>query len=270
MRDFEGKVAFVTGGASGIGLAIARAFGRARMRVMLADIETRALNEAVAELKSAGVDARGVECDVAERSSVQHAANETISAFGKVHLVCNNAGVGCGGPIERITPGDWDWVIGVNMTGIMHGIQTFLPLVKAHGEGGHFVTTASMAGMVAGPGVGAYTASKYGAVALTETLAAELAGSSIGVSLLCTGYVRTRIASSARNRPEHYGDKTDKSGAAEAPMAALVRSGIEPDVVAEKIMRAIEANDLYVFTSPEFRPFVEQRFKAILDAFPNP
>ena len=135
MREFHGKVAFVTGGASGVGFALARAFGRANMRVMLADIEAGALNSAVTKLKSEGIDAHGVQCDVADRASVQRAAAETIAAFEKVHVVCSNAGVGCGGPLELITPGDWDWVIGVNLMGFVHVIQAFLPHHKGARRG---------------------------------------------------------------------------------------------------------------------------------------
>ena len=130
MREFDGKVAFVTGGASGLGFALARAFGRANMRVMLADIEVGALNAAVAELKGQGIDVRGIECDVANRASVQHAASETLAAFGKIHLICNNAGVVAGGPMERITPGDWDWVIGVELMALCMASRLFCPVLR--------------------------------------------------------------------------------------------------------------------------------------------
>jgi NAD(P)-dependent dehydrogenase (short-subunit alcohol dehydrogenase family) len=140
MREFDSKVAFVTGAASGIGLALARAFGRAKMRVMLADIETDALNAAVAELQGSGIDARGVECDVADYNSVERAAAETLAAFGKVHLLCNNAGAVAGGPMELITLGDWDWVLGVELMSNIYAIKAFLPQIKKQGEGGHIVS----------------------------------------------------------------------------------------------------------------------------------
>ena len=147
MRDFHDKVAFVTGGASGLGFALGRAFGRARMKVMLADIDVDSLENAVAELKKDQISVRGVECDVSDRTSVQRAAAETLAAFGKVHVVCNNAGPGVGGPLELTTPGDCDWIIGVDLMGTIYGCQTFLPHIKAHGEGGHIVSTASVSGL---------------------------------------------------------------------------------------------------------------------------
>jgi NAD(P)-dependent dehydrogenase (short-subunit alcohol dehydrogenase family) len=269
MREFDGKVAFVTGGASGVGFALARAFGRANMRVMLADVEAGALNSAVTKLEGEGIDAHGVECDVADRASVQRAAAETLAVFEKVHVVCSNAGVGCGGPLELITPGDWDWVIGVNLMGFVHVIQAFLPHLRAQGEGGQIVTTASLAGMVCPPGTGPYNAAKFGNVAVAETLAAELAGTTIGVSVILSGNVQTRIADSARNRSERYGASTETSPAATEQLEAYVRLGQEPDNTAEKVMRAIRENELYVFTHPEYRNILEERFQRILAAYPQ-
>ena len=270
MREFQGKAAFITGGASGVGFALAREFGRAKMRVMLTDIEVSALNAAVAELKGQGIDAHGIECDVADRASVQHAAKETFAVLGKVHLVCSNAGVGCGGPVELITPGDWDWVIGVNLMGFVHVIQAFLPRLKEQGEGGHIVSTVSVVGMVCTPGTGPYNATKFGNVAIAETLAAELAGSPIGVTILCLGNVQTRIADSARNRPERYGAATKTSPEAYEQLATFVRMGQSPQEVAEKAMRGVMENELFVFTHPEFRNLLEDRFQRILSAYPSP
>ena len=269
MREFDGKVAFITGGASGIGFALARAFGRANMRVMLADIEKDALNSAVSELQGGGIDAKGVECDVADYNSVQRAAAETLAAFGKVHLLCNNAGAVAGGPMEVITLGDWEWVLGVELMSVIYGIKAFLPQIKAQGEGGHIVSVGSMAGMLCVPGAGPHNVAKFGVAALSETLAAELAGSPIGVSMVCCSFVRTRIDSSARNRPERYGQRTEASAAADAQLAALVRSGREPDEIAEKTMRGIRDNELYIFTHPELRSILEDRFQRILAAYPK-
>jgi NAD(P)-dependent dehydrogenase (short-subunit alcohol dehydrogenase family) len=240
------------------------------MRVMLADIEVGALNAAVAELKGAGIDARGVECDVANRASVEHAASDTLAAFGKIHVLCNNAGVVAGGPMERITPGDWDWVIGVELMGAVYGIQAFLPHLKAQGEGGHVVTVASMAGMLSVPGMGAHVAAKFGLVGLSETLAAELAGTSIGVSVLCCSFMPTRMDNSARNRSERYGPRTETSPEAEADLATFVRLGKDPEDVAEKVMRVIKENEMYIFTDPELRSPLEERFQRILAAYRQP
>jgi NAD(P)-dependent dehydrogenase (short-subunit alcohol dehydrogenase family) len=162
MRELDGKVAFVTGAASGIGFSLARAFGRANMRVMLADIEAPALNSAVTELQRSGIDARGVECDVADYTSVQRAAAETLAAFGKVHLLCNNAGVVAGGPMEIISMGDWDWVLGVELISNVYAIKAFLPQIKAQGEGGHVVSVASLAGFLGIPGAGPHNVAKFG------------------------------------------------------------------------------------------------------------
>ncbi len=205
MHQLAGKTAFVTGGASGIGLALGRAFAEAGMQVMLADIEIPALDRALDSLRGFGSRVRGIPCDVADAETVERAANAAIAAFGKVHVVCNNAGVAGGGGIDHISADDWRWVIDVNLMGVVHGIRSFLPLIRAHGEGGHIVNTASMAGMNAGLGFSPYTATKFAVVAISEGLAARLKPLGIGVSVLCPSYVRTRIGASSRNRPPRYG-----------------------------------------------------------------
>lgn len=270
MRDVKGKVAFVTGGASGIGLALGRAFVAAGMKVMLADIEEKALDAAVTRLKQIGGDVRGTLCDASDRGAVQRAAAEAFTAFGKVHVVCNNAGVGAGGPMEQIPSADWDWVLGVNLMGVIYGIAVFLPHIKAHGEGGHIVNTASMAGMVSPPLMAPYNASKFAVVAVSEALAAELAGSNIGVSVLCPGWVNTRINESARNRPARFGPARDTPIAGReraAQVAELLRTGMSPDDVAERVMAAIRDNHLHIFTHADMRGAVEERFRRILSAF---
>ena len=205
MRELAGKTAFVTGGASGIGLALGRAFAQAGMKVMLADIEAEALAAAVKSLADVGPDVRGVACDVADPASVEQAAKASFEAFGKVHVVCNNAGVAAGGGIDNISLDNWRWVLDVNLMGVLHGIRSFLPHIRAHGEGGHIVNTASMAGMTGGLGFSPYTASKFAVVGMSEGLAAQLKPLGIGVSVLCPSYVRTGIGESGRNRPERYG-----------------------------------------------------------------
>ena len=205
MKDLSGKTAFVTGGASGIGLSMARAFGAAGMNVMLADINEDDLAAAVTELNERQVKAAGVRCDVTERQSVERAAKETVDRFGKVHVVCNNAGVGAGGPIDTVKPGDWDWTIAVNLMGVVYGMEAFLPHIRAHGEGGHYVNTASMAGMISVPGMEPYTASKYAVVGMSEGWAGQLAPENIGVSVLCPGFVKTRIHESSRARQDKFG-----------------------------------------------------------------
>src|SRR5882724_12944324 len=182
MRELAGKTAFVTGGASGIGLALGRAFAKAGMKVMLADIEADALAAAVESLHDFGPDVRGVGCDVADPVSVERAAKASYEAFGNVHVVCNNAGVAGGSGIDNISLDNWRWVLEVNLMGVLHGIRTFLPHIRAHGEGGHIVNTASMAGMNGGLGFSPYVASKFSVVGVSEGQAKQLKPFGIGVT----------------------------------------------------------------------------------------
>lgn len=271
MQTLVGKTAFVTGGASGIGFALGRAFLQAGMKLVLADIETAALAQAVDTLREFSPDVRGVACDVAVAASVERAARMAFHAFGNVHVVCNNAGVGGGSGIDDIALDTWRWVLDVNLMGVLHGIRTFLPHIRAHGEGGHFVNTASMAGMLNGLGFSPYTASKFAVVAMSEGLATQLRPLGIGVSVLCPGFVHTRIGQSGRNRPERYGpprmpDPASPSGALAARIAECVQSGIDPDDVAARVLDAIRDNTLYVFTHPDMRVELEERFAAIRQA----
>jgi NAD(P)-dependent dehydrogenase (short-subunit alcohol dehydrogenase family) len=272
MEQLAGKTAFVTGGASGIGLALARAFLDAGMNVMLADVEEPALHSALRSLSNHGSRVAGAVCDVAERKTLQHAAAAAFAAFGKVHVLCNNAGVSRAGPMETIALSDWEWVVGVNLMGVVHGIEIFLPHIKAHGEGGHIVNTASIAGLAPGALSGPYAASKFGVVGLSEVLAEELAGSDVGVSLLCPSWVRTRMVDNGRNRPARFGGRFDlASDTANAErnkrFLAAVAEGMDPDAVATLVLRAIRDRRLYVFTHIERRAEVEARFRRILDDF---
>jgi NAD(P)-dependent dehydrogenase (short-subunit alcohol dehydrogenase family) len=271
VRQLAGKTAFVTGGASGIGFALGRAFAEAGMRVMLADIEADALAAAVESLRDLGPGVRGVACDVADPVSVERAAEASCEAFGKIHVVCNNAGVGGGSGIDNISLDTWRWVLDVNLMGVVHGIRAFLPRIRAHDEGGHIVNTASMAGLLSGFGLSPYTASKFAVVAMSEGLATQLKPLGIGVSVLCPGFVRTRISESGRSRPERYGpartpDPASPAGALTAQIAELVQSGLDPSGVAARVLAAIREDELYVFTHPEMRAEVEERFAAILGA----
>jgi NAD(P)-dependent dehydrogenase (short-subunit alcohol dehydrogenase family) len=267
MRDFAGKVAFITGGASGIGLALGHAFAKAGCCVMLADIEERALRDALRNLEPIGPDIRGIVCDVADPASVGCAIEETIAAFGKLHILCNNAGVAGGSGIDDISLATWRWVLDVNLLGVVHGIHAGLPHLRAQGEGGHIVNTASMAGLLSDGGLGfsPYNASKYAVVAMSEGLQAELRPHGIGVTVVCPGFVRTRISDSGRNRPERYGPAIASPRA--AAVAELVEAGIDPKTVADQVLAAIRNDQLYVLTHPQFRAAVEQRFADILAAF---
>jgi len=268
MRELAGKTAFVTGGASGIGLALGRAFAQAGMKVMLADIEADALAAAVKGLEHARPGVRGVICDVADPSSVEHAAKASYEAFGNVHVVCNNAGVAAGGGIDNISLDNWRWVLDVNLMGVLHGIRSFLPHIRGHGEGGHFVNTASMAGMESGLGFSPYGASKFAVVGMSEGLAAQLGPLGIGVSVLCPSFVRTRIGESGRNRPQRYGptpslDPNSPAAAVVAEITSRLQAGLDPAAVAERVLDAIKNDELYVFTHPNMRGQVDERFAAI-------
>jgi NAD(P)-dependent dehydrogenase (short-subunit alcohol dehydrogenase family) len=271
MRELAGKTAFVTGGAAGIGLALGRAFAQAGMKVMLADIEADVLRAAVKSMQEISPHVRGTICDVADAGSVERAAQASFDAFGKVHVVCNNAGVAAGGGIDHISLDNWRWVIDVNLMGVLHGIKSFLPHVRAHGEGGHIVNTASMAGMQSEVGFSPYGASKFAVVSLSEGLSLRLKPHGIGVSVLCPSYVRTRIGESGRNRPERYGqsqplDPASPAAAMVAEIARNIDAGLEPDAVAARVLTAIRDDELYIFTHPGMRAQVEARFAAILAA----
>jgi NAD(P)-dependent dehydrogenase (short-subunit alcohol dehydrogenase family) len=269
MEDLTGKAAFVTGGASGIGRALARRLVAAGMRVMVADVEAEPLHVVVADLKDGGADVRGVECDVTSYESVERAANAAIDAFGKVHVVCNNAGVSSSSGTDAISLQEWRWVIDVNLMGVVHGVRALVPHIKSHGEAGHVVNTASMAGFLPAVGFGAYTASKYAVVGLSEALAVELAPHGIGVSVLCPGGVPTRIAESRRNWPTTYGQPPQSRLGPQTQQSFRTGEGVEPDEVANQVLLAIRTNDLYVFTHPSWRPAVEDRFARVLTAYPK-
>jgi NAD(P)-dependent dehydrogenase (short-subunit alcohol dehydrogenase family) len=271
MREFAGKTAFVTGGAGGIGLALGRAFAQSGMKVMLADIEADALHAAVKSLQEISPDISGTICDVADAASVERAAQASFDAFGKVHVVCNNAGVAAGGGIDHISLDNWRWVIDVNLMGVLHGIKSFLPHIRAHGEGGHIVNTASMAGMQTGLGFSPYGATKFAVVSMSEGLATQLKPHGIGVSVLCPSFVRTRIGESGRNRPERYGqslplDPASPAAAVVAEIARQIEVGLDPASVAAGVLEAIRQDEFYIFTHPGMRAEVEPRFAAILAA----
>jgi NAD(P)-dependent dehydrogenase (short-subunit alcohol dehydrogenase family) len=268
MRELAGKTAFVTGGASGIGLALGHAFAQAGMNVMLADIEADALKVALDGFHDAGSNVRCVVCDVADADSVGRAATAAFDAFGDVHVVCNNAGVAGGAGIDDISLESWRWILDVNLMGVLHGIRAFLPHIRAHGEGGHFVNTASMAGLQSEIGLSPYSASKYAVVAMSEGLAKQVKPLGIGVTVLCPSFVRTSIGSSDRNRPARYGQaRAPEPGSAAAQLKAelgrLLEDGIAPSDVAARTLAAIREGELYVFTHPEWNFEVENRFAAI-------
>jgi NAD(P)-dependent dehydrogenase (short-subunit alcohol dehydrogenase family) len=266
MEKLAGRVAVITGGASGIGLGIARAFAGAGARLALLDVEERVLAAAGNALAQGGAEVIGVRADVADPASLEAAAERVLARFGRIDVLCNNAGVLTHGPLVESQPNDWSWLVGVNLLGVGNGIRTFVPRIRAHGEGGHVVNTASVAGLVALPGLGIYGATKFAVMALSETLRAELAPEGIGVSVLCPGGVRTRIHEAARNRPAAFGGADAAAGRAAASDAAI-EAGMDPDRVGACMVRAVRRNDLYALTHPEFRAAFAEHMQTILDAF---
>ena len=265
MKDVKGKVAFITGAASGMGLGMARAFAAAGMKVMMSDIEDGALQAQVADLKSKGHDVAGVQVDVTKIDAMRSAAKRTVATFGKVHVLCNNAGIGVGGKSETCDLRNWEWCVDVNLWGVVYGLQVFVPLIQAHGEEGHVVSTASMAGMYGVRNLGPYNAAKFAVVGIMETMMAENRNTKLGISVLCPGAVATNISNSTRNRQQEYGGA---SAASEMEITAeMLAQGLHPDIVGKQVLEAILKNQPYIFTDPTMRRMVESRMRKIMSGF---
>ena len=265
MKDVEGKVAFITGGASGIGWGMARAFMDAGMKVVVADLLQQHLDEVAAQHPGAN-NLHLIRVDVTDRPGMERAAQETVDVFGKVHVLCNNAGVAARGQIDEHTYEDWDYVMGVCVGGTINGLVNFLPRMKAHGEGGHIVNTASMAGMIPVPGfVGSYSTAKFAVRGMSDSLRLTLAPHRIGVSVLCPGLVATRaVTAGGAYRTAH-----DTGAFEEDATPAPITGGMDPLAVGERVLRAIHDNELYIFPHGEFKEEVAAYFQRMLDAFPG-
>jgi NAD(P)-dependent dehydrogenase (short-subunit alcohol dehydrogenase family) len=271
MREFAGRVAVVTGAASGIGRAMATRFAQEGMRVVLADVEEAALDRAVEELRSSGATVEMVVCDVSRHEDVEQLAHRTLEAFGAVHVVCNNAGVGGGfGRIWEASLADWRWVLDVNLWGVIHGVRTFVPIMLERGDEGHIVNTASVAGLV--PGTRVYSVSKHAVVALSEALYHGLAqvGARVHASVLCPGLINTRIMYGYRNRPPELFD-TPGVAASPAEVARAERiaqqaqsTGLPPEKLADLVLQAIRSEQLYILTDPERDADISARMESIL------
>jgi NAD(P)-dependent dehydrogenase (short-subunit alcohol dehydrogenase family) len=272
MKDLAGKTAFVTGAASGIGLGVSTALAQAGVKVMMCDIEQAALDAAVAGLKATNADVEGVVADVSLRAELRAAADATLAKYGKVHILHNNAGVGGGGGYGDWTDASWSWTIGVNLMAVIWGVEIFGPLIESHGEGGHIVNTASVAGLIS-YSANVYNVSKYGVVAFSEGLRNELAPRNIGVSVLCPGIIKTKIVESVRNLPERFAGaaKADKSTGEIAEwlknLSPRLEGGIDPAYVGELVREGIEGDWPYIFTDTEFEPVMELRFANIKAGF---
>ena len=263
MQEFEGRVAVVTGAASGIGRALAERFAQAGMRVVLGDIEEQALEATAGELRESGAELLAVPTDVSSAESVEALAEQAYGAFGAVHVLCNNAGVGGANVAAyRTTPEDWQWTLGVNLWGVVHGVRAFLPRMLDGGEEGHVVNTASVAGLTALPGNAAYGVSKAGVVALSEALFLELErrGAPLGASVLCPGLVQTNILTSGRNRPEQLRNaEQHREGPGRDRIRAAMADAMPPSEVAERVFEAIREGRFWILTDDEIDPWVRQR-----------
>lgn len=267
MENLNGKIGVVTGAASGIGQSMAERFCKEGMSVVLADIEEESLHAAVDDIVADGGNAVGVVTDVSSKEAIKNLAEETIKHFGAVHVLHNNAGVVAAGLLDDLTTNDWEWTIGVNLWSVIHGVQTFLPLIKESGEG-HIINTSSSEGLQASAGTGAYNVTKFGIVAITETLSNELATfPDINASVLCPGPVQSRIIESERNRPEKlWNDGVPAAGLVDNDQSSdLLAGAMDPALVAELVIQSIQTNQFWVITHEETKEVVRQRTKALLE-----
>jgi NAD(P)-dependent dehydrogenase (short-subunit alcohol dehydrogenase family) len=282
VQEFEGKVAVVTGAASGIGRAMADRFAEAGMKVVLGDVEEQALDRAVTAMRQAEHDVIGVLCDVSTEAGVQNLADRAVEAFGGVHILCNNAGVVVGGSIVGDRDqyiweqplSDWQWTLDVNLWGVIHGVRIFTPIMLAQNEPGHIVNTSSTAGLTTGGTLGVYGVSKHGVTRLTEALYFHLrdAGAQIGCSLLCPGGVRTQIAAASRNRPDerlehdiHRLDAAETDQRSDDWATRIGETGQDPSEIAEKVFTAINDDQFYILTHETQDPNLRMRFANILE-----
>jgi NAD(P)-dependent dehydrogenase (short-subunit alcohol dehydrogenase family) len=270
MKTFSDRVAVITGGASGLGLAMARRFAREGMKLVLADVQQDALSKAVNEFESLKVPVIGVRTDVSKAADVEALARKTLDAFGAVHVLCNNAGVAPGGAVWENSTADWEWVLGVNVMGVIHGVRVFTPIMLKQDTEGHIVNTASVAGLLSLPGMGIYCVSKHAVVTLSECLHHDLVerGSKIRASVLCPAYVPTGISDSERNRPAHLRDNRPKSEeeiARDEQLRHAVKSGrINAEQVADAVFSAIEQERFYILTHQKIKGAIEIRMQDIL------
>jgi len=272
MQELKDRVAVITGGASGIGLAMAKRFAREGMKLVLADVEEDALRRIEQEFRKAGVPVLAIRTDVSRSHDVERLAEKTLATFGAVHVVCNNAGVAPGGVVWENTVADWEWVLGVNVWGVIHGVRVFVPIMLRQDTPCHVVNTASVAGLLSVPGMGIYCLSKHAVVTLSECLHHDLAerGSKIGVSLLCPAFVPTGILDSERNRPALLRNpsrtRAPEDQAREEQMRHAVQSGrVSAEMVAEMVLAGIRQERFYIFTHPRIKASIQARMEDVLN-----
>ena len=271
MLDFKGKTAFITGGASGAGLGQAKVFGGAGANIVIADIRQEAIDAALDELRGRGIAAHGIRLDITDRVAFAEAALESERVFGPVHLLFNTAGVSIFGPMEKATYDDYDWIFGVNLGGVVNGMQSFVPRMIAHGEGGHIVNTASLGAFVANSGAGIYSASKFAVHGLSMAMRDALKDHGIGVSVLCPANIRSNIAESVRTRPAHLSNSGfDVDEREIAALHEIYSQGMDPEELAGHVREAIGENRFYIIPYPEARPMLEAAFQQVIDALPPP
>lgn len=273
MSELQGKTAVISGGAEGIGLSIAKAVGKRGMNIVIGDIDADQMAEAEKTLKVEGVEVLCVKLDVSKIELWESLVEQATERFGKIHMLVNNAGVGgTPGTVEQASQKDWEWVVDVNLLGVIYGAKVVVPHIKAHGEGGWVINTASMAGMMGVPMAQAYTGTKVAVVGMSESWFQELKPQNIHVSVLCPAFVKTRIHESYRNRQSEYGQsdmsELDATQIAIAKhMQKVVENGIDVDLVGERVVEAIQQGELYIFTHPNYRKVLQRRAKAVDDAF---
>jgi NAD(P)-dependent dehydrogenase (short-subunit alcohol dehydrogenase family) len=263
LTSLTDRTAVVTGGASGIGRALSLLFARAGAHVVVADLDEAGMADTVAEVSRAGRRGLAVRTDVSRLADVEALAERAFGEFGAVHVVCNNAGVALWGGLESVTHKDWEWAMGVNLWGVIHGVEAFVPRMVAGKQPGHVVNTASMAGLIASQGLGIYNTTKYAVVGLSETLQKDLRGYDIGVSVLCPMGVHTQIRQSDRNRPAAL---RNEPGERDGRAVELIGRYLPPEHVAERVLRAIYANRLYVITHEEGLTPLKRRFERMAQA----
>ena len=266
MMTFKDRTAFITGGAGGIGLSIARSLGKRGASIMLADLDADAAARAAATLSEEGILAASVGCDVADASAVDNAARQTLDRFGKVHIVVNNAGVSLDGKTGEIPLEDWRWIVDINLMGVVHGVEIFTPLIRSHGEGGYIVNMASIAGLWPTARSGPYSATKFAVVGYSEAVRQDLEGENIGVSVICPGWVRTGIHETSERRPSRNGSGADTNHPQSDAMRMAEREiakGLDPALVGEWVADSMAARRFYIFTHPDMAGVIMSRARAM-------